>query len=177
MNKLILLDRDGIINYDSLQYIKSPDEFILLPGSADAIARLTRAGFRVAVATNQSGVARKLYDETQLAAIHDKMLTSVAAVGGVIDAVTYCPHMPEWNCSCRKPMPGLLYELAAHFDCSLSQVPFVGDRVSDIQAALAAGAQPIMVLSPMTDLIALAAYPNVPVFQSLAEYVDELLGA
>ena len=177
MTKLIILDRDGIINQDSLQYIKSPDEFILFPDSAHAIARLNRAGYRVAVATNQSGVARGLYSEMQLKAIHDKMLAGIQLAGGRIDAIEYCPHMPDSGCACRKPKPGLLHNIAKRFDCSLENVPFVGDRVSDIQAAEAAGAMPIMVPSSMTNRDALIAYPHVPVYSSLANYVDYLLAS
>ncbi len=175
MTKLIILDRDGIINQDSLHYIKSPDEFIVFPSSMHAIARLTTAGYRVAVATNQSGIARGYYDDVILAAIHEKMLAGVHEAGGHIDAVMYCPHMPDAGCPCRKPRPGLLYMIAERFNCSLINVPFVGDRVSDIQAAEAAGAKPIMVLSSMTCHVDLKDYPNVPVYGSLADYVDELL--
>lgn len=174
-SKLIILDRDGIINQDSLHYIKSPDEFIMFADSAQAIARLTAAGYRVAVATNQSGVSRGLYDEAQLAAIHEKMCASVLAAGGRIDVVEYCPHMPDSGCPCRKPKPGLLLKIARHFDCSLTNVPFVGDRVTDIKAAEAAGAIPIMVLSSMTNQVTLVNYPQVPVYESLAAYVDDLL--
>ena len=173
--KLIILDRDGVINQDSLHYIKSPDEFILLPGSVEAIARLTAAGFSIAVATNQSGIARGYYDEAQLEAIHAKMMASVQAAGGRIDYVIHCPHMPEAGCSCRKPQPGMLLAIARHFDCLCVNVPFIGDRVSDIQAAEAAGAMGLAVLSPMTDRLGLAAYPHVPVFTSLAQCVDHLL--
>ncbi len=175
MTKLIILDRDGIINQDSQGYIKSPDEFILFPDSAQAIARLNAADYRVAVATNQSGVSRGLYDEAQLAAIHDKMRVSVRAVGGCIDWVVYCSHMPDSGCLCRKPKPGLLFNIAKHFHCSLKHVPFVGDRVTDIMAAEAAGATPIMVLSSMTNSATLIDYPHVPVYESLAAYVDALL--
>ncbi len=175
MKKLVILDRDGVINQDSLHYIKSPDEFIVLPGSCEAIARLTAAGYSVAVATNQSGISRGYYDEKQLAAIHDKMKSYVQAVGGCIDFVIHCPHMPDVACACRKPQPGMLLAIAKHFDCSLTNVPFVGDRISDIQAAEAVSASPMMVLSPMTDRVGLAAFPQVPVFTSLAHCVNELL--
>ena len=173
--KLVILDRDGVINQDSLYYVKSPDEYVLLPGSAQAIARLTTAGYRVAVATNQSGVARGYYDEKKLAAIHDKMHTAVFAAGGRIDHVVYCPHHPEALCTCRKPAPGMLFAIAAHFGCSLKNTPFVGDRLSDIQAAEAAGATPMLILSTMTERRLLSSHPHVPVFRSLAECVDELL--
>jgi D-glycero-D-manno-heptose 1,7-bisphosphate phosphatase len=175
MNKLIILDRDGVINQDSLHYIKSPDEFILLPGSCEAIARLTEAGYCVAIATNQSGIARGYYDEKQLAAIHQKMKVCVEREGGRIDFLIYCPHLPDVGCLCRKPQPGMLLTIAEHFDCSLKHVPFVGDRLSDIQAAESVGAVPMVVLSPMTDRVGLAAYPHVSVFPSLLQCVNELL--
>jgi D-glycero-D-manno-heptose 1,7-bisphosphate phosphatase len=175
MNKVVLLDRDGVINQDSLHYIKSPDEFIPVPGSIEAIACLTAAGFRIGVATNQSGVSRGYYDEEELAAIHTKMLNLVHASGGEIAAIEYCIHMPDEGCFCRKPNPGMLYTLAKRLKCSLSDVPFIGDRVSDIQAAETAGAKPIMVLSPMTDRVGLQAYLHVPVFNSLAQCVEHLL--
>lgn len=175
MTRLIILDRDGVINQDSLHYIKSEDEFILIPGAVEAIVRLNNAGYKIGIATNQSGVSRGLYTETQLRAIHDKMIQSIQKAGGQIDAIEYCVHLPEERCLCRKPQPGMLYALAKRFDCSLKHVPFVGDRVSDIQAALAVGADPVMVLSTMTDRDGLKAYPEVPVFHSLAEYVDQLL--
>ena len=158
-----------------MQYIKSSDEFVLLPGSIDAIARLTSAGYRVAVATNQSGISRGFYDESQLSAIHDKMQSLVKLAGGAIDRIEYCPHMPDSGCVCRKPNPGLLQRIANAYGCSLSDVPFVGDRISDIEAAEAAGAMPVMVLSFMTDRAGLAAFPHGPVFHSLADYVDALL--
>jgi len=173
--KLVILDRDGVINQDSIHYIKSPDECVLLPGSCDAIARLTQAGYRVAVATNQSGISRGYYDEAQLAAIHEKILTHVEEAGGCIDFVIHCPHMPDAGCPCRKPQPGMLLAIAKHFNCSLDHVPFIGDRVSDIQAAEAAGASPFMVLSPMTDRINLTPYSHVPVFSSLEQVVDAIL--
>lgn len=175
MTRLILLDRDGIINKDSLGYIKSVDEFILIPGSVEAIARLTASGYKIAIATNQSGVSRGLYTEAVLAEIHQKLINSVQAAGGTIDAIEYCIHLPSEHCYCRKPNPGMLLTLAKQFNCSLKNVPFIGDRISDIQAALAVGASPVMVLSSMTDLVGLKAYPDIPVFDSLAEYVDQLL--
>lgn len=174
MTQIILLDRDGVINQDSLDYIKGPDELILIPSSVEAIVRLTALGYKIGIATNQSGVLRGLYTEAVLKDIHERMLEVITAAGGQVDAIEYCIHLPEEGCLCRKPQPGMLYRLAERFNCSLQYVPFVGDRVSDIQAALAAGAKPIMVLSPMTDLIALKAYPDVPIYHSLAEYVDHL---
>ena len=175
MSHLIILDRDGVINHDSIHYIKNVDEFILYPGSVEAIARLTAAGYKICIATNQSGVTRGLYTEETLASIHEKMLKEIRAAGGDIEAIEYCIHLPEEHCSCRKPQPGMLLALAQRLGCSLDKVPFVGDRVSDIQAALAVGASPIMVLSNMTDKTMLEAYPQVPVFNSLADYVKQLL--
>lgn len=177
MNKVVLLDRDGVINQDSLHYIKSAEEFVPVPGSIEAIARLTAEGYRIGVATNQSGVSRGYYDEEELAAIHEKMLYLVHAAGGEIAAIEYCIHMPEEGCFCRKPQPGMLLALAERLNCSLTDVPFIGDRVSDLQAAQTAGATPMLVLSPMTDRVGLEAYPHVPVFNSLALCVDHLLRA
>lgn len=175
MKKIILLDRDGVINQDSLDYIKDVDELIFIPGSIDAIVRLTHAGYQIGVATNQSGVSRGLYTEPQLSAIHKKLLDTVHSAGGEIAHIEYCIHLPDAGCTCRKPSPGMLNALARRFACELTGVAFVGDRVSDIQAAIAAGATPIMVLSSMTDRIGLKAYPKVPVYDSLAQYVNQLL--
>ena len=176
MSKLILLDRDGVINQDSLHYIKSADEFIPIPKSIEAIARLSKAGYRIGVATNQSGVARGYYSEQELTAIHKKMVDLVHAAGGEIDAIEYCKHMPDAGCFCRKPQPGMLLTLAKRMGySSLAKVPFVGDRISDIEAALAAGASPVMILSPMTDRISLEAFLHIPIFNSLSHYVDQLL--
>ncbi len=177
MNKLpiIVLDRDGVINQDSPHYIKSEAEFIFLPGSAKAIGRLSKAGFRVGIATNQSGIARGLYDEKTLTAIHEKMRTQIAAVGGVIDEIVYCPHLPVEACGCRKPAPGLLLELARRFECQPEEIIFIGDKLTDIQAALRAKCTPILILSPMTDQAHLIDYPNVPIYTSLEAYVNDLL--
>ncbi len=172
---IVVLDRDGIINEDSLYYIKSVDEFIMLPGSAEAIATLDGAGYRIGVATNQSGIARGLYDVETLTAIHEKMHQAVAAAGGEIDEVVYCPHLPEENCSCRKPKPGLLLELASRFKCLPQDMIFVGDKLTDIQAAKAVGATPVLVISPMTDKRASHIYPDVPTYDSLQLFVAHFL--
>jgi len=145
--KLIILDRDGVINYDSDQFIKSPDEWRPIPGSLEAIARLNHAGFRVVVATNQSGLGRGLFDMATLIAINDKMHKALALVGGRIDAVFYCPHAADSACECRKPKPGMFIEIAHRFGVELTGVPCVGDSVRDLQAAAAVDAQPILVLS------------------------------
>ncbi len=145
--KLIILDRDGVINYDSEQFIKSPDEWRPIPGSLEAISRLNHAGFRVVVATNQSGLGRGLFDMATLIAINDKMHKSLAQVGGRIDAVFYCPHTADSACECRKPKPGMFTEIGNRFGVDLTGVPCVGDSVRDLQAAAAVEAQPILVLS------------------------------
>jgi len=145
--KLVILDRDGVINHDSPSYIKSTDEWKPIARSLDAIARLTQADYRVVVATNQSGVGRGLFDMATLNAIHDKMHRAVGQAGGRIDAVFYCPHPMEANCGCRKPKPGLLDDISRRFNTSLQDVPCIGDQLRDLQAAVAVGAQPILVLT------------------------------
>lgn len=175
MTQYIILDRDGVINQDSINYIKSVDEFHFVPGAVDAIAQLTQAGFVIGVATNQSGVSRGFYSEAVLNAIHHKLIQGVEAAGGKIAAIEYCIHLPSEHCACRKPQPGMLLALAEKMHCSLTGIPFVGDRVSDIEAALSVKAEPILIVSPMTDKEALHSYSSVPIYHSLAEYVHELL--
>ena len=143
--KLIVLDRDGVINKDSDDYVKSPDEWVPIPGSLEAIARLNRAGYQVVVATNQSGIARGLFDVETLASMHEKMHRLLAAHGGRIDAVFFCPHGPDRRCRCRKPSPGLFEEIGRRYGADLGGVPAVGDSLRDIEAALAVGAQPMLV--------------------------------
>ena len=145
--KLIILDRDGVINYDSDEYIRSPEEWRAIPGSLEAIARLTQAGYGIAVATNQSGIGRGLFDMATLNAIHAKMHRAVNQAGGRIDAIFYCPDLPETNSPYRKPNPGMYAAIAERFNVSLERVPAVGDKRADLQAAVAVGAQPILVLS------------------------------
>ena len=145
--KLIVLDRDGVINYDSDQFIKSPDAWRPIPGSLEAISRLNHAGFRVVVATNQSGLGRGLFDMATLIAINDKMHKALAHLGGRIDALFYCPHTADSACECRKPKPGMLIEIGNRFGVDLTGVPCVGDSVRDLQAAAAVEAQPILVLT------------------------------
>lgn len=146
-SKLVILDRDGVINYDSDDFIKSTDEWISLPGSLEAIARLNQAGYRVVVATNQSGVARGLFDVVTLNAIHQKMHTMAQTVGADIDAVFFCPHSANDNCDCRKPKPGMLRAIAERFDVNLKGVPAVGDSLRDLQACFAVGCTPYLVLT------------------------------
>jgi D-glycero-D-manno-heptose 1,7-bisphosphate phosphatase len=145
--KLVILDRDGVINTDSDQFIKTPDEWKPLPGSLEAIARLTHSGFRVVVCSNQSGVGRGLLDMAALNAINDKMYKALAPLGGRIDALFYCPHPAEANCACRKPRPGMFQDIAKRFNVTLAGVPSVGDSLRDMQASAAAGCQPILVLT------------------------------
>lgn len=145
--RLIILDRDGVINHESDQYIRSPEEWRPIPGSLEAIARLNHAGFRVVVATNQSGLGRGLYDTATMIAINDKMHKALAQVGGRIDAVFFCPHTAESDCECRKPKAGMLSEIGRRFGVDLTGVPCIGDSLRDLQAAEAVGAQPILVLT------------------------------
>jgi D-glycero-D-manno-heptose 1,7-bisphosphate phosphatase len=145
--KLIVLDRDGVINHDSDQFIKSPDEWRPIPGSLEAIARLSHAGYRVAIATNQSGIGRGLFDMATLSAIHEKMFRALALVGGRVDAIFFCPHTADSGCECRKPKPGMLREIGVRFGIDMAGVPCVGDGLRDLQAAEAVGGQPMLVLT------------------------------
>ena len=145
--KLVVLDRDGVINFDSDQYVKSPAEWRPIPGSIEAIARLHQGGFRIAVATNQSGIGRGLFDMATLNAINDKMMEMVFRQGGRIDALFFCPHTAAEGCACRKPRTGMLEEIAARYHIELKGVPVVGDSLKDLQSAEAVGAQPVLVLT------------------------------
>jgi len=145
--KLVILDRDGVINFDSDAYIKSPAEWKPIPGSIEAIARLNRNGYRVVVATNQSGIGRGLFDMATLNAMNDKMMELVFRQGGRIDALFFCPHTADENCECRKPKTGMFEEIARRFSADLAGVPCVGDSLRDLQAGAAMGCQPILVLT------------------------------
>jgi D-glycero-D-manno-heptose 1,7-bisphosphate phosphatase len=145
--KLVILDRDGTINHDSEQHIRSPDEWRPIEGSLEAIARLTQAGYRIVVATNQSGIARGLFDTRTLFAIHEKLQRAAAQAGGRIDAFFFCPHAADSSCECRKPRPGMLLEIARRFNVPLKDVYVVGDARRDVEAAAAAGARPVLVLT------------------------------
>lgn len=176
--KLIILDRDGVINQDSDDYIKSPEEFVPLPGSLEAIARLKQAGWTVAVATNQSGIGRGYYDEATLAAMHAKLEKLLAEHGGAVDYIAWCPHTPDDGCDCRKPRTGLYERIAARFGVSLEGVPVIGDSFRDLQAALAVGARPILVRTGKGErtLAAHAAdLEGIPVHADLAAAVTALL--
>ncbi len=175
--QLVILDRDGVINIDSDDYVKSPAEWIPIPGSLEAIARLHRADWHVIVVTNQSGIARRLIDLDILVRIHEKMHRSVSEAGGLIDAVFFCPHGPNDNCNCRKPKPGLFLDIARRLRINLYGVPAIGDSLHDLQAAQAAGASPILVKTGKgsSTLNNPEITIDVPVFSSLAGAVDALL--
>ncbi len=145
--KLIILDRDGVINHDSDRFIKTPEEWLPIPGSLEAIATLTQADFHVVVATNQSGIGRGLFDMSMLNMIHEKMHRAVNQAGGRIDAIFYCPHASDSTCECRKPRPGMMKEIANRFHTSLDGVPAVGDSLRDLEAAASVGARPILVVT------------------------------
>jgi len=145
--KIVILDRDGVINFDSADYIKSPDEWTPIPRSLEAIADLNQAGFHVLVATNQSGVGRGLFEMAALNAIHDKMHRALGQVGAHLDAVFYCPHAQDAGCDCRKPKPGMLREIERRCGVYLTGVPSIGDSLRDLEASVAVGAQPMLVLT------------------------------
>jgi D-glycero-D-manno-heptose 1,7-bisphosphate phosphatase len=174
--KLIILDRDGVINYDSDQFIKSPQEWRPIEGSMEAIALLNQWGWRVVVATNQSGVGRGLFDMDTLAAIHDKMHRTVAQAGGRIDAIFFCPHAADSKCACRKPKPGMLLEIAERFNVDLNDVPVVGDSLRDLQSAVAAGALPVLVRTGKGGKTEADPElpPGTPIHDNLAAYVRAL---
>ena len=175
--KLVILDRDGVINHDSDQYIKSPEEWTPIPGSLEAIARLHREGYKVIVASNQSGVARGLFDMDVLGRIHAKMLEAVRAKGGEIDAIFFCPHKPEDNCRCRKPLPGLFLEIIDRLKANLSGVYAVGDSERDILAARAVAARAVLVRpgKGKRTLKKSKLLADVPVFDDLAAFTEDLL--
>jgi D-glycero-D-manno-heptose 1,7-bisphosphate phosphatase len=175
--KLIVLDRDGVINRDSDQFIKSPDEWRPIPGSLEAIARLSHAGYRVIVATNQSGIGRGLFDFSMLNAIHDKMHRQLALAGGRVDAIFYCPHTADAACDCRKPKAGMLLEIGERFGVDMADVPCVGDSLRDLQAASAVNARPLLVLTGKGDrTVREGGYPqNTVIYPDLAFTVSALL--
>ena len=177
--RLIVLDRDGVINRDSEQFIKSPDEWRPIPGSLEAIARLHHAGFRVVVATNQSGIGRGLFDMATLNAIHEKMHKALAQAGGRIDALFYCPHTADSDCECRKPKAGMLREIGLRFGVEMTGVPCVGDSVRDLEAAEAVGAQPLLVLTGKGEKTLRAGnFPkNTVIFPDLAFAASALLAS
>lgn len=177
--KLIVLDRDGVINFDSDQYIKSAEEWRPIPGSMQAIARLNQRGYRVAVATNQAGISRGLFDMKALGAMHLKLHQAAQMAGARIDAIFFCPHTPEEKCECRKPMPGMLLSIAKRFSVSLRDVPVVGDSLRDLQAAEQVGAAPYLVLTGKGErTLAGGGLPHgTKVFDNLAMMVERMLHA
>ncbi len=175
---LAILDRDGVINHESDAFIKHPDEWRPLPGALEAIARLNLAGWHVAIATNQSGLARGLFDIDTLNAIHAKLLRKVQAVGGRIDVIAFCPHGPNDRCHCRKPLPGLLKEIGNRMARALPGVPVIGDSWRDLEAARTVGARPILVLTGRGEQTRQAhadELAGVSVVDDLAAAVDLLL--
>jgi D-glycero-D-manno-heptose 1,7-bisphosphate phosphatase len=175
--KLVILDRDGVINHDSPSHIKSPDEWRPIPGSLEAIAQLYQSGYHVVIASNQSGISRGLFDMATLNAIHDKMHRALALAGGRVDAVFFCPHADEAHCTCRKPRAGLLEEISHRFNINLQGVPSIGDAQRDLEAAAAVGAQPILVLTGKGEQTRRAGKmpPGTLVFPDLGEAVKSLI--
>ena len=173
MIKLVILDRDGVINQDSPKYIRSPDEWHAIPGSMEAIARLKSCGYQVAIATNQSGVARGYFTLETLDAIHKKMLDEIQKAGGEIACIFVCPHHPDDNCDCRKPLPGLLLQAANKFHVDPSEMVMIGDSMRDVLAAKNCGAQSIFVKTGYKEKDPVEAQKNgVPIYKDLAEAVD-----
>lgn len=174
--KLLILDRDGVINQDSDAYIKTLDEWIPIPGAIAAIARLSKAGWTVAVATNQSGIARGYYDLATLESMHTRLRELVAEQGGELGVAVYCPHGPNEGCDCRKPKPGMLRQIAQHYGVDLRGVWFVGDSRGDLDAALAVDCQPVLVKTGKGERTLTKPLPDgTRVFDDLAAVADHLL--
>ncbi|MEG1042389.1 MAG: D-glycero-beta-D-manno-heptose 1,7-bisphosphate 7-phosphatase [Pseudomonas sp.] len=174
--KLLILDRDGVINQDSDAYIKSLEEWIPIPGSIEAIAQLSKAGWTVAIATNQSGIARGYYDLATLEAMHARLRMLVAEQGGEVGLIVYCPHGPDEGCECRKPKPGMLRTIAAHYQVELAGLWFVGDSKGDLEAALTVDAQPILVKTGKGEKTLSKGIPQgTLIFDDLAAIARELI--
>jgi D-glycero-D-manno-heptose 1,7-bisphosphate phosphatase len=175
--KLVVLDRDGVINFDSVHFIKSTNEWIPIPGSLEAIALLNQSGYRVAIATNQSGISRGLFDMVTLNAIHDKMHKALGQLGGRVDAMFYCPHSSEDNCACRKPKPGMMEEIGKRFSQDMKGVSIVGDALRDLQAGAVLGMQPMLVRTGKgEETLAAGGLPEgTLVFADLAEAVQHII--
>lgn len=170
----IILDRDGVINYDSDDYVRTAQAWRPLPGSLEAIAQLHAHGYHVVVVSNQSGIGRGLFTEAALEAIHTKMVRAVEATGGALAGIYYCPHRPDEGCDCRKPAPGLLRRAARELGFDLSGVPFIGDKASDVLAARAVGARPILVRTGRGEAAA-ALEAGIELYDDLAHAVDRLI--
>jgi len=180
--KLVVLDRDGTINEDRIDYVRSADEWVPIPGALEAIARLNHAGWHVVIATNQSGLGRGLFDMANLNAMHTKMHTLLAQVGGRIDAIFFCPHAPIESCDCRKPLPGLYLEIAERYSVHANEMVTVGDSLRDLQAAVAAGCEAHLVRTGKAALVSdaeigqwLAQVPGSCAHADLAAFVDYLM--
>ncbi len=173
-SKVVILDRDGVINHDSPDYIKTPDEWQPIAGSLEAIAQLTRNGYRVFVATNQAGIGRGIFSSDTLADIHRKMQIMVAEAGGELAGIAHCPHQPSDNCECRKPKPGLLRQIATRYGVTVTGQPFVGDSTRDVEAAIAGGCEAVIVLTGNGKL-ASQRFPRVQKFDDLLAYTNHVL--
>ena len=180
--KLVILGRDGILNDFRDDHVKAPEEWYQIPGALEAVSRLNHAGWHVVVATNQSGIGRGMIDMAQVNAVHAHMLKLLAAVGGRIDAVFFCPHTPEDQCDCRKPLPGLMRDIGKRYGMDLKHVPLVGDTLRDLQAAHAAGCEPHLVRSGRAASLDAAALdqmasqvPGTRVHDSLGDFAEYLL--
>jgi D-glycero-D-manno-heptose 1,7-bisphosphate phosphatase len=174
---MVILDRDGVINHEADDDVTTVDGWDPIPGSIEAINRLKKAGYLVTIASNHSGIARGMYSENELVEMNEKMQRLLSARGASIDGIFYCPHGPEANCICRKPKPGLLFQIAKKFDIDLSQTPMVGDNISDIQAAKMANAKPVLVRTGKGEYV-MQHFPealDVPVYDDLAHFVRETL--
>lgn len=175
--KMVILDRDGVINHEADDDVTTVDGWDPIPGSIEAINRLKKAGYLVTIASNHSGIARGIYGEKELVEMNEKMQRLLSVRGASIDGIFYCPHGPEANCICRKPKPGLLFQIAKQFDIDLSQTPMVGDNISDIQAAKMANAKPVLVRTGKGEYV-MQHFPealDVPVYDDLAHFVRETL--
>ena len=174
---LIILDRDGVINEDSDEYIKSPDEWIPIPGSLEAIARLSQNGYQVVIVTNQSGIGRKLFTIEAFNEIHMKMNTHLAQFGGVIDAVFFCPHLPKDDCNCRKPKPGLYNDVSERLRTPLNKVFCIGDKMTDIKAIQSAGGKPVLVRTGngQNEIDQGLVPDGIPVYDDLESFVNQMV--
>lgn len=177
--RLAILDRDGVINEDAPGFVKTPEQWVPIPGSLEAIARLCRAEYRVVIVTNQSGVGRGLFTLDMMNKINMRMFELINQKGGEIDAVMFCPHTPDAGCECRKPKPGMFNELARRLKVNLTGIPAVGDSIRDLEAAVAAGAEPVLVRTGQGENTLEAIQRNgserlkqVPVYDNLAAFVD-----
>lgn len=177
MIKVIVLDRDGVINYDSPAFIKSSAEWLAIPGSLEAIAKLNTAKLKVAIASNQSGIAKGYFSLETLAAIHEKMQAELANVGGHIDNIHFCPHNPQDNCLCRKPKPGLLIQIAEHFAVNANEMLFIGDSIRDLQTAQAFGCKAILVKTGNGEQLAHNEIFKLPYFENVIYIADNLATA